>query len=62
MKSNNKKLEWNEEWAIEFKLNGKHFSTPKGRGFFIDFEAKDEAKRLQKKGATEIKIYKRTWN
>ena len=52
-----KKLEWNEEYAIRFSLDNKHFSTPKGKGFIAKFDAEDEVKRLKAKGAVNIEIY-----
>lgn len=57
-----KKLEWNEEYAIRFVLDGKRFSTPNGKGFMAFFEAENEKKRLEEKGATEIEIIIRKWN
>lgn len=57
-----KKLGWNEEYAIRFSLNNKHFSTPKGKGFIAKFVAEDEVKRLEAKGAVNIEIYIQKWN
>lgn len=57
-----KKLNWNEEYAIKFELNGHKFSSPVGKGFTCRFEVDDEIKRLKAKGVTNISIYVRKWN
>ena len=57
-----RKLNWNEEYAIKFVLNGHKFSTPNGTGYAFRFDLEDEIKRLKSKGASNIKVYIRKWN
>lgn len=53
---------WNEEYFISFKLNGKIFSTPNGRGYGFMYDVEKEISRLKNKGAKEIKVGIRKWN
>ncbi len=57
-----KTKKWNEEYYISFKLNGKKFSTPNGRGYEFMYDVEKEISRLQNKGAKEIKVGIRKWN
>lgn len=53
---------WNEEYFLQFELNGKKFSSACGEGFDFVFDLKNEITRLCRKGAKIIKVGVRKWN
>ncbi len=62
MKMNLPKKMWNEEYFLQFELNGKKFFSPFGKGFDFVFDLKYEINRLSSKGAKNIKVGVRKWN
>ena len=61
MKLNLPKKMWNEEYFLQFELNGKKFSSACGEGFDFVFDLRNEISRLCLKGAKILKVGIRKW-